>query len=133
VVDQGTLERDARLVAGLTVGGGLDQWMGWDVTGGTRRRQDTAWSSLRVFQVTGCASGACMFACEREPELAVVDFRALEPGVLVVTIETILRPVTDRVVRHVTIDACAWHRAFAHLGVLMTFNAGVSGMLSIQC
>jgi hypothetical protein len=132
VVDQGTLERDARLVAILTIGGGLDQWMGWDVTGSTRRRQEAAGSSLGVSQVTSRASRACMFAHEREAEFAVIDLRPLEPRVLVVTIETILRPVTDRVVRHVTIDARAWHQAFAHLGVLMTINAGLSGMLSIQ-
>ena len=132
VVDQGTLERDARLVASLTIGGGLDQWMGWDVARCTIWRQDTAGASLRVLQVTGRASRACMFARERKAEFAVVDFRPLEPSVLVVTLETILRPVTDWVVRHVTIDARAWHQAFAHLGVLMTINAGLSGMLSIQ-
>jgi len=38
VVDQGILERDTRLVAGLTIGGGLDQWVGWDVARCTRRR-----------------------------------------------------------------------------------------------
>jgi hypothetical protein len=132
VVNQGTLERDARLVASLTIGGGLDQWMGWDVARRTRWRQDAAGSGLGVLQVTSRASRACMLAGEREAEFAVIDFRPLEPSVLVVTIETILRPVTDRVVRHVTIDARAWHLAFAHLGVFMTINAGLSGVLSIQ-
>ena len=73
-----------------------------------------------------------MFACEREAEFAVVDLSPLEPSILVVTIETILRPVAERVVRNVTIDARAWHQSFAHLGVFMTINAGLGGMLSIQ-
>ena len=132
MVDHGTLERDTRLVTSLTIGSSLNQWMGGYVTGGTRRRQYATGPSLRVHQVTSRASGACMFARKRKPEFAVVDLCPLEPSVLVVTIETILRPVTDWVVRNVTVDARARHRAFAHLGVLVTINAGLSGMLSIQ-
>jgi hypothetical protein len=73
-----------------------------------------------------------VLAREREAEFAVVNFRPLEPSVLVVTIETVLSPVTDWVVRHVAINARAWHEALAHLGVLVTFNAGMGRMLSIQ-
>lgn len=73
-----------------------------------------------------------MFALERKAELAVVDFRSLEPGVLVVAIETIFRLVTDWVVRHVTVDTRTRDGAFAHLGVLVTIDAGLIGMLAIQ-
>lgn len=106
--------------------------MGRNVAGSTRRRQYPPRPSRRVPQVTSRASGARVFAGERKAELAVVDFRPLEPSVLVVTFETILRPVTDRVFRHVTIDTGTRHGAFTHLGVLMTINAGLIGMLSVQ-
>jgi hypothetical protein len=56
VVDQGTLERDPRFVASLTIGGSLDKWMGRDVARCTRRRQNATRSGFRVSQVTSRAS-----------------------------------------------------------------------------
>ena len=74
-----------------------------------------------------------MPARQWKAKLAVVDLGSFECCVLVVTIETILRHVSDWVARYVTINAGARRRALTHLGVLVTSDTGLVRMLSIQC
>jgi len=106
--------------------------MGGHVATNARRRHHLSRAFLGILQVTGRTRSARVFALQRKAELTVVDFRPLEPGVLVMTFLAILRPVANRVVRHVTIETAARHGTLPHLRVLVTLDAGLVGVLSLE-
>ncbi len=73
-----------------------------------------------------------MLPRECEPEPSVVELGTLERRVLIVTLEAVLRFVTDRMVRCVAIDARALHCPLAHLCILVTLDAGLIGVLAFE-